>query len=114
MGRAVGAELGLLVGAATVVNVRETLVPVAVVAVLRVTVVPETAVTVVPDAMPVPDTVLPTTTEEAEVTSVTDVLPDVVLPVVLVTIPAVTLVGADEVGANVGADVGPGVVAPEM
>ena len=74
----------MLVGAATVVNVRETLVPVAVVAVLKVTVVPETAVTVVPDAMPVPETELPTTiVEEADVTAVTDVLPDVVLPVVV-------------------------------
>ena len=40
---------------------RETLVPVAVAAVLRVTVVPETAVTVVPVAIPVPSTKLPTT-----------------------------------------------------
>ena len=53
-------------------------------AVLRVTVVPETAVTVVLAAIPVPETELPTAiVEEADVTEVTDVLPDVVLPVVV-------------------------------
>ena len=104
----------MLVGAATVVNVRETLVPSTVAAVLSVTVVPETATTVVSAAMPVPETELPTTTEDAEVTAVTEVLSLLVVPVVLVTIPAVTLVGADEVGANVGADVGPGVGYPDL
>jgi len=52
-------------------------------AVLRVTVVPVTFVTVVPTAMPVPETELPTTTEEASVTSLTSSSPDMVLPVVV-------------------------------
>ena len=70
-------------------SVRETLEPVAVAAVLRVTVVPETAVTVVPAAIPVPDTEPPTSIEEEEDadTEVTYVLPDVILPVVVTVRP---------------------------
>ena len=54
--------------------------PVRVAAVLSVKAVPETAVTVVPAAIPVPETELPTTIEEADV-RVTAVLPDMVSPV---------------------------------
>jgi len=99
------------VGEATVVKVRETEEPELVAAVLSVTVlvaadVPTvTATTVVPEAIPVPDTVLPTTIEEAGVTDVTVVLPEVRVPVEVVTTPEVVYVG-DNVGATVGALLG--------
>ena len=63
-------------------------------AVLSVKAVPETAVTVVPAAIPVPETELPTTTEVADV-RVTDVLPDVVAPVRITEI-APAFVTSDE------------------
>ena len=92
------------------VKVRETAVPSVVAAVLSVTVLVAadeptvTATTVVPEAIPVPDTVLPTTIEEADVTDVTDVL-KVRVPVEVVTTPAIVYVG-DNVGAEVGALLG--------
>ena len=98
-------------GEATVVNVKETAVPGMVAAVLSVTVLVAvdeptvTATTVVPEAIPVPDTVLPTTIEEADATDVTVVLPEVRVPVEVVTTPEIVYVG-DNVGATVGALLG--------
>jgi hypothetical protein len=80
------------VGEETVVKVKETAVSgLVVAALLSVTVLVEvdTATTVVPDAIPVPDTVLPTTIDEAEVTDVTVVLPEIRVPVEVVTTPEV-------------------------
>ena len=74
-------------GEETVVKVKETAVPGLVAAVLSVTVLVAvdkptvTATTVVPEAIPVPDTVLPTTIEEADDTDSTVVLPEVKVPV---------------------------------
>jgi len=71
--------------------VRETLVPVAVAAVLRVTVVPETAVTVVPVAIPVPLTERPTTIVPNNRLVVVTLLPAVVLPVVTTLLPVTVI-----------------------
>ena len=71
----------------TVENVSETAVPELVAAVLSVTVLVAvdeptvTATTVVPEAIPVPDTVSQTTLDEADDTDVTVVLPEVRVPV---------------------------------
>ena len=73
-------------------NVRETLVPVSVAAVLRVTVVPETAATVVPDAIPVPETESPTLIDAEDEVKVTLVVPEVVLPVVVTAVEKASLV----------------------
>jgi len=76
----------------TLSNVRETLVPVAVAAVLRVTDVPETVATVVPDAIPVPETESPTLIEAEDEVKVTLVVPKVVLPVVVTAVEKASLV----------------------
>ena len=78
----------------TLSKVRETLVPVAVAAVLRVTVVPETetAATVVPDAIPVPETESPTLIDAEDEVKVTLMLPEVVLPVVVTAVEKASLV----------------------
>ena len=80
VGAAEGEALGWGVGDATVVNVRVELTTVDVAALLSVTVpsLESTDTTVVPDAMPVPDTLLPTAMDnEADaVVSVTDVEPE--------------------------------------
>jgi hypothetical protein len=79
--------------AGVVPNVRETPVPDAVAAVLRVTVVPETAVTVVPAAMPVPKTEQVAIIEVADAT-VIDVVPDVVVPVVATVVDVIVALRA--------------------